>query len=43
VIENLAYVGFVSPNADPWRSLGPELLGVAREYGTGGLAPNVAA
>jgi extradiol dioxygenase len=27
VIKNLAYVGFVSPNADEWRTFGPEVLG----------------
>jgi 2,3-dihydroxybiphenyl 1,2-dioxygenase len=27
MIKNLAYVGFVSPNADDWRTFGPEVLG----------------
>jgi 2,3-dihydroxybiphenyl 1,2-dioxygenase len=27
VIKNLGYVGFVSPNADAWRTFGPEVLG----------------
>ena len=27
MIKNLAYVGFVSPNADAWRTFGPEVLG----------------
>jgi 2,3-dihydroxybiphenyl 1,2-dioxygenase len=28
MIRNLAYVGFRSPNADEWRTFGPEVLGV---------------
>jgi 2,3-dihydroxybiphenyl 1,2-dioxygenase len=27
MIKNLAYVGFVSPSADDWRTFGPEVLG----------------
>jgi extradiol dioxygenase len=27
MIKNLAYVGFESPNADDWRTFGPEVLG----------------
>ena len=27
MISNLAYAGFVSPNAEAWRSFGPEILG----------------
>jgi 3,4-dihydroxy-9,10-secoandrosta-1,3,5(10)-triene-9,17-dione 4,5-dioxygenase len=27
MIKNLAYIGFVSPNADEWRTFGPEVLG----------------
>ena len=27
MIKNLAYVGFVSPNADDWRTFGPNVLG----------------
>src|SRR4051794_36756854 len=27
MIKNLAYVGFVSPNADEWRTFGTEVLG----------------
>ena len=27
MIKNLAYVGFVSPSADEWRTFGPEVLG----------------
>ena len=27
MIRNLAYIGFRSPNADEWRSFGPEVLG----------------
>jgi 3,4-dihydroxy-9,10-secoandrosta-1,3,5(10)-triene-9,17-dione 4,5-dioxygenase len=29
MIRNLAYVGFRSPNADEWRTFGPEVLGAA--------------
>lgn len=27
MIRNLAYIGFVSPNAEEWRTFGPEVLG----------------
>ena len=27
MIKNLAYIGFRSPNAEEWRSFGPEVLG----------------
>ena len=27
MIKNLAYIGFRSPNADEWRTFGPDVLG----------------
>ncbi len=27
MIKNLAYIGFRSPNAEEWRTFGPEVLG----------------
>src|SRR5690242_1195240 len=28
MIKNLAYIGFVSPGAEDWRTFGPEVLGL---------------
>jgi hypothetical protein len=33
MLKNLAYVGFVSPNADEWRTFGPEVLGAEPRVG----------